>query len=183
MVLINEWLANPTGSDAAGEWVELWNSGNSSVSLESWHLATNTKKPYALHGTIGAGAYLVLPRSATKLSLKNVDGTLALYDPAGHLEDQAAFLGTAQEGQSANRTPTGFFFGKPTPGAPNAPLANTVIAHDNSYPFGVPLDGIPAKAVAGSQFLGGLFGTAVVLAAAILFILKSHENLSHLFFG
>ena len=36
MVFINEWLPNPNGADAKGEFIELWNSGNAPINLSGW---------------------------------------------------------------------------------------------------------------------------------------------------
>ena len=134
MILINEWFPNPAGADAKGEWIELWNNSKSPVGLSGWRLTPDGKKTFTLKGTISPGAYLVVPRALSKLALKNTDGALALYDASGRLEDRASFRGTAPEGESANRTQTGSFFGKATPGAVNAVPRATALAHDNEYP-------------------------------------------------
>lgn len=181
MVFINEWLPNPEGEDTPNEWVEILNTGNLPVDLSGWRLTADGKKFFTLNGAIGPGTHIVLPRSETKITLKNTDGRLALYDAGGHLADQASFLGSAPEGESANRAPSSdtAFFGKPTPGAANTTLGSNALAYDNQYPAGIPLN--PLRA-AGPQFTGYLLGTALALAAAIMFILKSHEDLSHIFF-
>ena len=103
MVFLNEWLPNPTGSDTKGEFIELWNGGSSPVNLNGWILQADGKKKFRLFGTIKADGYLLLPRSETKLSLKNTDGKLVLFDAAGRLADQPAFEGSAPEGKSFNR--------------------------------------------------------------------------------
>lgn len=41
MTLINEWLPNPAGNDASGEWVELFNNGNAPVNLAGWIIKTS----------------------------------------------------------------------------------------------------------------------------------------------
>lgn len=181
MVVINEWLPNPKGADTPSEWVEILNNGNSPVDLTGWRLTADGKKFFVLNGTIGPGVHVVLPRSETKITLKNTDGRLALYDASGRLADEASFLGTAPEGESANRAAGGnsAFFSKPTPGAANATLGSNALAYDNQYPLNTSLN--PSVSVA-PQLTGYLFGTALALAAALVFILKSHEDLSRIFF-
>ena len=143
-------MPNPPGADASGEWIELFNDGPAPARLDGWHLGAGGKKTYALHGALGAGEYLVLPRSATKLSLANADGALVLYDAAGRVEDRTSFRGSAPEGKSANRAAangvaatggTGgtAFFADPTPGRVNAAGPQIAPAHSEQYPFGVPL--------------------------------------------
>ncbi len=73
MIFINEWLPNPTESDSQNEWVELWNDGPKLVSLAGWSLVTKSGAKEKLSLKISAGKYLLLPRSQTKLVLKNAD--------------------------------------------------------------------------------------------------------------
>jgi hypothetical protein len=200
MILINEWLPNPAGNDAQGEWVELFNSGSSSVSLDGWiiktgggstSLTTGTRK-YNLRGTIGAGGstqlttseYLILKRTDTKLVLRNTDEKLFLYDAKGNLIDQSGFLGSAPEGKSFSRigyNPENltqqFAWSEPTPGAANKISLNTNILH-NMYPVGTPLN----KNLGVVEFWSMLLGAAVVLTAIVMFVLKRNESLFKLFF-
>lgn len=178
MALISEWLPNPKGADAPNEWIEIFNSGNFPLDLSGWRLTADGKKFFTLKGTIDSGARLVLPRTETKVTLKNADGRLALYDSSGRLADQVSFVGTAPEGQSVNRSPYGSFFGAPTPGVANAAMGSGIIVHGNEYPFGAPLN---KESPAAPGFIGSLLGAALALSAAVVFILKSHEGLSHLF--
>src|SRR3989344_6836268 len=92
MVVISEWLPNPAGNDAKGEWVEVLNIGYSPVDLTGWRLTADGKKLFTLHGTLDPGAYLVVPRTESKLTLKNIDGRMALYDASGPLSGHATFF-------------------------------------------------------------------------------------------
>src|SRR5947207_394630 len=104
MILINEFLPDPQGADATGEWIELWNNGNTSASLVGWRLENKAGKKFVFKNEeVARDAYLLVPRTNTKLTLKNSDETISLYDPAGKLVDQAFFRGTAQSGKSFNR--------------------------------------------------------------------------------
>ena len=183
MVFINEFLPNPLGSDAEGEWVELFNDGPAPMSLSGWVLVTKGGKEVALSGkTIGAGEYLLLPRTGTKLTLHNTDGALALYDTSGNLADEAQFLGTAPEGKGFARRDFGagefhFAFTDPTPGAKNVITDNLALI-TNNYSFGQPLN---AQLGLGGIF-GLMFGAAAVIAGLIIFVLIKNENLQKLFF-
>jgi hypothetical protein len=179
MVYISEWLPNPNGSDAQGEWIEIHNPGAGAINLTGWKITADGKKFFTLQGTIPARARVVIPRSESKVTLKNIDGGLALYNAAGQLVDQASFLGSAPEGESANRADGMVFFTTPTPGQQGA-LPTVAEIEKTDYPIGVPLGPVSHT---GAHLMGSMLGTAVALAAAIMFILKSHEELSHIFFG
>jgi hypothetical protein len=192
MVFINEWLPNPIGVDAKGEFIEFWNNGGAPVGLSGWSLRTDGKKKFKLSGSIRANEYLVLPRSATKLSLKNTDGKLFLYDATGKLVDRSAFEGTAPEGQSFNRvsynaygsssvynTIQQFAWGKQTPGVKNSAIAEIGIS-DARYPVGVPLG---ANRMGLISVLGFAMLAGVIFAAALWYSMRKDENVSQLFFG
>ncbi len=194
MIFINEWLPNPAGNDATGEWVELFNSGGSTslttssapVSLSGWVIKTSGTSKFNLKGTIGAGEYLVLKRTDTKLVLRNTDEKLFLYDAAGKLVDESGFLGSAPEGRSFSRLAlrsfneggSSFIWSDPTPGTANRITVNNSIA-SNNYPTNIPLN----KNLGTIEFVGLMLGAAVVLTAIVVFVLKRNEGLSKLFFG
>jgi hypothetical protein len=192
MIFINEWLPNPIGADAKGEFVELFNNGDASVNLNGWSLSTGVKKRFKLSGVIRAQGYLSLPRSETKLPLKNSDGDIFLYDAAGKLVDQSTFVGTATEGKSFNRidynvydassvyvTIQQFVWGKPTPGAKNDAVPGVGIS-EIQYPTNVSLN------VARSSWFS-VFGYAVfagvIFAIILWYAMKHDESISQLFFG
>ena len=182
MIFINEWLPNPAGNDAQGEWVELFNNGNAPVNLNGWVLKTGGTGKFNLKSTIGAGEYLVLKRTDTKLVLKNTDESLFLYNSAGNLADQSSFLGSAPEGKSFARILGAdgsyrFVWSEPTPGAINKIAANNLVSINN-YPTSIPLN----PTLGASGFLGLLLGSSLVLTALVMFVLKRNENLFKLFF-
>jgi len=195
MVFINEWLPNPNGADAKGEFIELFNNGTVSANLSGWSMKTTGKKIFSLGGrTITAKGYLVLTHAETKLSLKNTGESVFLSDAVGRLVDQSSYVGAAPSGQSFSRVyypvgnaavggggdalPQAFAWSVPTPGA-----ANKVNLHNgisvNQYPMGVPLG---RTALGGAGFLEILLGASAILAALVVYCLKSHENLAKLFF-
>jgi hypothetical protein len=184
MVFINEWLPNPVGSDANGEFIEFYNSGAAPADLNGWILKTENSKKFSLVGrSIPARGYLVLKKNATKLSLRNTDGGLSLYDARGALADHAEFFGSAPEGQSFSRVNYGasaagqFAFTGPTPGAANKTVDVAITAR--SYPFGVPLN----HGLDSFEFFAIMMGTAVLLMGLIVYVIKANEDLSKLFFG
>ncbi|MGB7957794.1 MAG: lamin tail domain-containing protein [Minisyncoccia bacterium] len=192
MVFLNEWLPNPTGSDTKGEFIELWNGGSSPVNLNGWILQADGKKKFRLFGTIKADGYLLLPRSETKLSLKNTDGKLVLFDAAGRLADQPAFEGSAPEGKSFNRvsydsydgssiynTIQQFAWGAPTPGAKNGITLAAGIS-DVQYPVGVPLNEYRLGLV---SVLGFAVLAGVIFAAILWYAMRHDEGISQLFLG
>lgn len=179
MVFINEWLPNPAGADSSGEWVELWNSGASAVDISRWQLKTKAGSKAVLSGELDSGRYIVLPRTKTKLVLKNSDESLSLYDSQGKLVAQSSFFGSAQEGKSFSRSSGGSFaWADPTPGAENK-ITLVPSATKSSYSLGANISG----AIAGKDIVLLALGAALVFAAIAVFILKKNEDLSKLFFG
>lgn len=190
MVFINEWLPNPLGNDDCKvrcgwniEFVELINKGSSTVNVSGWALWTGGKaKKVFLNGRIAADGYAVFTKAETKLSLKNTDGGLWLYEPNGRIADRAAFVGTAPIGESFSRIDfrtedtQHFAFLDPTPGFLNQTIDNAVTFRQ--YPVNVPLD--PPLGVL--QFLGLLIGALAVLASAAVYVFYKNENLSQFIF-
>ncbi len=170
MVLINEWLPNPVGSDAAGEWLELWNGGPAQ-SLSGWQLADKSGKRFTLgsDARVGSDGFLVLPRAETKLTLRNSDERLSLYDAQGRLADTAVFPGAAPEGKSVSRLGDLFLLTEPTPGAANASPAELA---ESAYVAGQILNPGPVwLSVSGLTLLLG-----AALAAISFFIFKQTHD-------
>lgn len=183
MIFINEWLPNPIGPDAAGEFVELYNSGNVAASLNGWVLKTENGKKFSLVGrSVPVRGYLLLKRSVTKLALRNTDGGLSLYGANGARADQANFLGTAPEGKSFSRVnytagaAQRFAFTDPTPGAVNKTVASVITVRH--YPLNASLN----HPLNSSGFLAIMMGTAALLLGLILYAIKTNEDLSELLF-
>ena len=179
MILINEWLPNPAGSDVQGEWVELWNNGPDVIALAGWKLAADSGKGYALTGIrITPGEFVTLRRSVTRLTLRNTDGTMTLTDAGGAVVHQAAFVGVAPEGMSANYSASGrAVFAKPTPGAMNVRPTQAMVG--STWPE---LERVRPNIPGADAVLLGI-SCGVALAAAVLFIIKRNHGLSELFFS
>ena len=178
MLYISEWLPNPAGNDAQGEWVELGNSGTASVSLKGWTIGTGGEKHYALSGSVDSRGFLLVRREEAKFTLKNTDGELLLYDKQGSIADRVSFLGTAPEGKSANREGATLLFGVPTPGARNAEMLSSELIQDTQNVGSFIKQGLGVGDVAFAAF-----GVGIALAVGALYILKHNGNISHSFFG
>ncbi len=77
-VVINEFLSDPPSTDDGLEWVELKNTGNSTVDVSGWMVASGTSTfgesdPLPDNTTIRAGAYLVIGQLAAPLLFPDAD--------------------------------------------------------------------------------------------------------------
>lgn len=178
MVRISEFLPNPIGPDTSGEWLELENTSPSAVSIDGWWIANSNSKPKMVRGKLDAGSFLVLYRSQTKLTLKNNDEKIFLYDPQGILVDQASFSGSAPEGQSFSSGPAGFIVTQPTPGKPNQGNLSASLLEIRSFPDGIPLN--PNSSWEVGIWAGLALGVA--FAAVSVYGIKRFNDLSKLFF-
>lgn len=104
MVVIKEFLADPTGPDTGAEYISLLNNGTSSVSFVGWQLKDKSGKAFNLSGyTLPAGKELRLFSSATKITLNNSDEAVSLFDSTGSLVDELVLSGKAIAGQATMR--------------------------------------------------------------------------------
>ena len=89
-IFINEVYPSPLKGEE--EWVELWNSGDTDVSLAGWQLDDKKNagsKPWVgdTSALIPAHGYITLPSSVTHLSLNNAGDEVRLLSPDGHTVD------------------------------------------------------------------------------------------------
>lgn len=130
---ISELLPNPASpiTDAAGEFVELFNSGPEMVNLKGYKLTSGNSDSYKYvlpDSTIAPGQYLVLYSGQTHLTLSNSAGRVRLYDPAGMLADETGLYDKAGNNQSWIFAEGSWqWTAKPTPGAANI-LLTPIIA-------------------------------------------------------
>lgn len=183
MVLISEFLPNPAGKDADGEWIELFNSGTEPVDLSGWVLKDASGKSFSLDGyRIAPAEYLVLNSKTTKIGLNNGGETLFLYR-SGDRKDQAEFSGTAGEGISVSRKigESGLggetvFSSSPTPGRENifdsAPVEEALSPTERAALSEIPVsaDVSSAAAVIGGSGMRGIFIFAAAFAVAAAFL-------------
>ena len=161
MVQISEWLPNPAGADAEGEWIELWNSGPESVPLQGWRLTDAAGRSFR--------------RGETRLVLRNQDEKLSLFDGTGALRDQIFFPGSAPEGLSLSRSGTEVMATEPSPGSEGL-LA--LVGESGPGP-GILRTGGPG----GIEILSLSLLTGALLALAVYLVVKRNHELSELFFG
>ena len=98
-MLIKEFLPNPIGQDADGEYIKLFNDGNLPVNLAGWSVKDASGKTFNLSGSLDGGKELLLPYLQTKVSLNNNGEQIFLYDNAGKLIDELSYSGQAEEGK------------------------------------------------------------------------------------
>ncbi len=179
MVVINEWLPNPQGSDVENEWIELLNTSAAPVDLSGWRIENTGGGLFRLPGyRIASKEFLLLPRATTKLSLRNTDGKLSLYNSGGRLVDVAEFRGTAPEGKSVSRSGDAFLFSEATPGTENK-FAQTANLIQNSYPMGSPINYVSQ----GAHVVEIALAVGALLTLLIFFGIKKNDYLSKLIFG
>lgn len=132
-IRLNEVFANPSGDEATGEFIELFNEESYPVSLQNWSIADVTKSTVLKDLRIEGGAYLILRRADSGLSLNNGAETITLFDGAKNtvsaFQYQAAF-----EDRSWNMAVDGWYEASPTPGALNEPPAQPALAPADHTP-------------------------------------------------
>ena len=101
---IKEFLPNPSGKDADGEYIALYNNGKNPVPLAGWKLTVSGGKSYVIPGgQIVSGGTVSFSYVVTKLALKNNGETVSLFDPSGKLVDALSYAGVAVEGRTIAR--------------------------------------------------------------------------------
>jgi hypothetical protein len=108
--VVNEFLPNPSGSDAGAEWVEIFNSGSTEACLDGWVLAFykgNAKEPSAdgmvpIDTFVSAGGFALFGAGGIDIGVDigNGDGGdgIWLLDPKGTCEDDVVYGGSNEDG-------------------------------------------------------------------------------------
>ena len=163
-VVINELAWAGTTANANAEWIELYNGSAASISLASWTLSAADGTPsITLSGTIAAGGYFVLERTAdTSIAditagqvytgaLSNTGEQLTLRNAAGTVMDTANGDGGGWPAGSA----TGFFsMERINPLAEDADsnwVANNGTTRNGTDSGGNSVNGTPGAANSGLQ--------------------------------
>ncbi len=121
-IIITEVLPNPEGKDASGEFIELFNQGETKIDLTGWQINDNIGQSRVF--TFQAGQFLdpqkfsLLYIGTTKINLNNEGDGLKLFNQQGDLVDEVVFSET-KEGLSYSRNQDVWFWVNPTPGKPN----------------------------------------------------------------
>lgn len=79
---ISEVFPNPKGPDKSNEWIEIHNTGDETIHLRGWEIATKSKKfEIPDHFVIKPGGYISFNFDDIKLTLKNGPNEIFLIDP------------------------------------------------------------------------------------------------------
>jgi len=105
-IVINELFPNPAGSDNAAEFIELYNTSSSSVSLVGWKIGDKSNQRYTIQEkVIEPHSYAVFLREITGISLNNTgEEEVKIFDPAGNIIDEVLYTATNTENLSFART-------------------------------------------------------------------------------
>ena len=123
-IIVNEWLPDPVGNDAEGEFIELKNKGNKLVDLAGWQLddGEGGSAEYVIPAgvKIAAGEIKLFKREETGLALNNSSDSVRLKDPLGRIKAEQGYE-TTKEGYSFNWKVDGspLLSTTPTPGLAN----------------------------------------------------------------
>jgi len=102
-IIISEFMPNPEGTDADGEWIEIYNNIDAQINLLNWKIDDNEggSKPYTFleNFILKAGKYLVIDREESGLALNNSFDKVRLFNNFGELIDQVEY-NHATEGES-----------------------------------------------------------------------------------
>jgi Lamin Tail Domain len=108
-VVINELL--PKTDPATYEWVELYNTGSESVSLDRWHIdhIARDAKSFIVNASAVIGPHGFLTFSGTQTAISfNIEGdTVRLFDANGTLADTKSYPGTLGYNTSMGRSTDG----------------------------------------------------------------------------
>ena len=95
-LIMSELLPDPIGSDAEGEWIEIYNPSNEQVILSRFLL---DQYLIAFGQTISPKSYKVFHRNQTEVTLNNSGDSVKLFFPGGLLISETSY-GDADEGFS-----------------------------------------------------------------------------------
>jgi hypothetical protein len=106
-VLINEIFPKPT--DPVNQWIELYNTGSDTVSLNLWKLENSAGTSYVIpaSGSIAPQGFYTVTKSQTAIDLKADGDTVKLFDANGTLVDSESYQSTLGVSNSVGRSPDG----------------------------------------------------------------------------
>jgi hypothetical protein len=135
---ITELLPNPAAptKDADGEFIEIYNSNNTSFDLGNFVLQTGleTKHKYTFPNgfKLKANSFTAFKLKGTGLSLSNSEGQASLLDPASKTVSQSEVYDTAKDGSAwALANGRWYWTNKPTPSAANV-VDQAVLSPDST---------------------------------------------------
>ncbi len=139
-----------TENSSNDEWIELFNSSNSAVSVDGWTLTDGNNLSIALSGTIAGGSYAVLERTDDNSApgtafliytgaLSNGGATLTLRDSSASSEDIVAggtdwtnIGGDNTTKETPQRTDSGWVTATATPGSGSLSVGSNEVEEENS---------------------------------------------------
>ncbi|MEK7606925.1 MAG: lamin tail domain-containing protein [Patescibacteria group bacterium] len=99
-ILISEFLPDPEGEEASGEFIELQNFEPRAVNLAGWYLKDASGTRYVFGNfTVPASGFLAVWRAQSKIALNNNKETVTLFSPDDAQKDQV-LSAAAKPGQS-----------------------------------------------------------------------------------
>src|SRR3989344_355304 len=109
-IFINEIELDPAGSDVGTQWIEVYNSGTTSVSLTGWYLNdTNTGNKFTFPSTSLASQSFYVLHGLSNVSI--VNERWQLFNGANVLQDDSGFFNESLDnGQTLSRVPDGANF-------------------------------------------------------------------------
>ena len=112
-VIINEFLPNPEGADAEGEFIELYNQGEAQINLINWKVddIEGGSKPYTFDIDLWLGNKMryVLHREESGLALNNTTDAVRLFNNFNELIEEIKYESTI-EGEAYARGKNGKWF-------------------------------------------------------------------------
>ncbi|PIR75407.1 MAG: hypothetical protein CO030_02025 [Candidatus Magasanikbacteria bacterium CG_4_9_14_0_2_um_filter_42_11] len=100
VVVINELVSDP--QDGENEFVELFNTSNTSISLDNWWIEDGSEAKTMLEGSIAAHGFIVI--DTPKGNLNNSGDIVLLFDPSGKNIDKVTY-GTWDDGDTSDNAP------------------------------------------------------------------------------
>ncbi|MBU1119540.1 lamin tail domain-containing protein [Patescibacteria group bacterium] len=123
-LIISELLPDPIGDDASGEFIELTNTGQSSVDLDGYQVSDGSKT-YTISSddfdstVVASSNYFLIPRAVSSIALNNTNDHVFLRDPHGTNITDVQY-DQSQEGYAYAYNQSVYTWTKtPTPGAKN----------------------------------------------------------------
>lgn len=112
-VYVNEFVPNPTGDDAIGEFIELYNASSEPIDVSGWILddiENGGSTPFTIiEGVIiPPSGYMVFSRAQTKISMNNDSDHVRFLRPDGVIQNDIAYQDLG-DGISYSRNASGDF--------------------------------------------------------------------------
>ncbi len=122
-VIISEFLPNPEGSNAEGEWIEIRNLTDETINLIDWQIDDEEggSRPYTIKNDIliESNGFYVFDRGDTGLALNNTGDSARLFNNLEELIDEASYGDVLENASYARVGDAWFWTMHVTPGEEN----------------------------------------------------------------